>query len=68
MTKIITIQLELRHPDVSRMPYKYVIPEHEPIKLSSGLWLHILRVTDYNDSEPSGDPDIEQEAFKTNQY
>ena len=68
MTKIITLQLELRQPDISGMPYKYVVPEHEPIKLSNGLWLHTFRVTSYDDQDPSGDPDVEQEAFDNEMY
>lgn len=38
--------------------YKYAIPEHEPIKLSDGTWLHTYRLTRY-DFE---DSDVEQDA------
>ena len=68
MAKIISFQWKFQDFDASKMPYKYAIPEHEPIKLSNGLWLHSYRVTKYNDFEPAGDPDIEQESFNNEMY
>jgi hypothetical protein len=63
MSKIITFQWNSKDFDVNTMPYKYAISEHPPIKLSDGTWLHSYKVTKYNDSEPAGDPDVEQEVF-----
>ncbi len=31
--------------------YKYAIPEHSPIKLSNGSWLHTYRLTRYDEIE-----------------
>ena len=43
--------------------YKYAIPEHPPIKLSNGQWLHTYRLTKYNDNNVTGDEDVEQDAY-----
>ena len=43
--------------------YKYAIPEHAPIKLSNGKWLHSYKVTNY-DEDMRGDLDEEQECFE----
>jgi hypothetical protein len=68
-SKIITIQRS--SPDIDtekefRM-YKYAIPECEPIKLSNGMYLHVYKVTQYNDQNPAGDEDEEQDAFEREQ-
>ena len=63
MSKIITFQWRSEDYDVNKMPYKYAIAEHQPIKLSNGTYLHSYRVTNYQDREPAGDMDIEQDCY-----
>jgi len=69
MSKIITIQTKTWFIDKSKefKNYKYAIPEHKPILLSTGLWLHIYKVTKYDDYNIAGDIDIEEEQFNNNQ-
>lgn len=61
MSKIITITRPSSEIDVNRefVNYKYAIPEHSPIRLSDGSYLHTYRVTRYNDFDPQGDQDVE---------
>jgi len=68
MSKIISIQSITSEIDVNKFPYKYAISEHEPIKLSNGNYLLSFRVTNYNDSEPSGDQDIEENCYYNEIY
>jgi len=63
MNKIISFQSITLAIDVNNLPYKYAIPEHEPIKLSNGNYLLSFRVTPYFDNDPQGDSDVEQECF-----
>jgi hypothetical protein len=63
MSKIISFQWKTQEFDVNKMPYKYAIPEHGPIQLSNRMWLHTYKVSMYNDQDPSGDIDIENEIF-----
>jgi len=67
-TKIIDFRTKSEEIDINMLPYKYAIPERHPIKLSDGSWLHIYRVTNYNDQNPQGDEDVEQEAFENEMY
>ena len=60
-SNIIDVEKEFRF-------YKHAIPEHEPIKLSDGSWLHTYRVTKYNLDYAGGDIDEEQEAFDREMY
>lgn len=66
MSKIISIQTDSQDIDVETQfrNYKFASPEHEPIKLSNGKWLHSYKVTKYNDHDPHGDQDVEQESFE----
>ena len=63
---IITIQRSSQDIDVNRefAHYKFAIPEHQPIKLSNGLWLHIYKVTKYNESSCFSDLDVAQDSFE----
>jgi hypothetical protein len=63
MSKIITFQWKTEEFDVNKMPYKYAIPEHQPIHLSNGMWLHTYKVSMFDDTNPSGDIEIENEIF-----
>jgi hypothetical protein len=65
MSQIISVQTNQRDIDVNKdfAHYKFAIPEHEPIRLSNGTWLHTYRVTKYNDLSPIGDDDVEQRFF-----
>ena len=61
-----SVQLTERVIDVNDIfsEYKFAIPEHEPIKLSNGLWLHSYKVTPYNDDYMIyGDSGEEQDAM-----
>ena len=67
MVKIISFQHKEQDIDVNDVlrQYKYAIPEHQPIWLSNGSWLHTYKVTDYSrDSYVYGDQDEEQECFE----
>jgi hypothetical protein len=68
MKKIISLQLPTDEIDVNRefRYYKYAIPEHEPIELSNGMWLHTYRVTSYDDFDPHGDFNEELQAYNEN--
>lgn len=70
MSNIVSIQRSSADIDVNSefRNYKYAIPEHEPIKLSNGMWLHTYKVTAYNDHAPAGDEDVEQESFEREMY
>jgi len=70
MPTIRTIQSNTECIDVNDVfrNYKYAIPEHAPILLSNGNWLHTYRLTRYNDVCPGGDPDIEQDAYERELY
>lgn len=69
-----TYQTEEQHLDVNRWfaDYKSAIPEHPPIQLSNGLWLHTYRLTPYN--WDGGQPYLgecrehEQEAWEREAY
>lgn len=67
MATVISIQTGEEF-DVNTLPYKFAIPEHEPIKLSNGKYLRSYRVTKYNDHEPAGDADVEHDAFEREMY
>jgi hypothetical protein len=64
MSKIISFRSKEQSIDINTLPYKYAIPERPSIKLSDNSYLHIYRVTDFNDYSPSGDEDIEQDCFE----
>jgi hypothetical protein len=68
MAKIISFQSITPEIDVNKLPYKYAIPEHEPIKLSNGNYLLSFRVTKYFDNSPCGDEDVEQNCFDNELY
>lgn len=61
--KIISIQRLTAEIDINKefSNYRFALPEHPPIKLSNGKYLHTYRVTEYLDFEPAGDPDTEEE-------
>ena len=66
MKSIITLIRKTKKIDVNEefKFYKYAIPEHEPIKLSTGEYLHIYRVAEYDKQDCQGiDFDVEEEAF-----
>lgn len=69
MAHIVSIQTKSESIDVNQefRHYKYAIPEHTPIRLSNGMWLHTYRVTKYNDYDPY-DIDVEQDAFYNEIY
>jgi len=62
MKEIVSIQRKERNLDVNEefRFYKYAIPEHAPIKLSNGMWLHTYRLTPY---DPDYDIDEEIESI-----
>lgn len=68
MKKIITLKTSSRYVDVSNWGYKYVIPERAPIKLSTGTYLHIFKVTEYGTDYAGGDFDEECDAFYSEQF
>ena len=70
MAQIISIRRNSQSIDVDKdfANYKYAISEHEPIQLSNGEWLHTYCCTRYNDHDPHGDIDVEQDAFNNELY
>lgn len=64
MSKIISFRSKEQSIDINILPYKYAIPERPSIKLSDNSYLHIYRVTDFNDNTSSGDEDIEQGCYE----
>lgn len=48
--------------------YKYAVPEMNPVKLSNGMWLHCYALTNFNDCDPAGDIDVEQDCFDNEMY
>lgn len=70
MSQVVNIQLKEQYIDVNKVfaQYKYAIAEHEPIRLSNGMYLHSYKVTKYNDHSPAGDIDAEQDAFDNELY
>jgi hypothetical protein len=64
MNKIISFRSKEQCINANVLPYKYAIPERPSIKLSDNSYLHIYRVTDFNDHSPFGDEDIEQYCFE----
>lgn len=70
MSKIISFQVKNDDQATKLLSqYKYAIPEHTPIELSNGLWLHTYKVTRYDDfGHPAGDQDSEQDAVDREMY
>jgi hypothetical protein len=68
MKKIINFQHKDEFFDVNKLPYKYAIQEHLPLKLSNKMWLHSYRVTNYNDQSQTGDIDVEEDCFNNEMY
>jgi hypothetical protein len=70
MSNIKTIETKKYELDVDRVfaHYKYAVPEHDPIKLSNGNYLHVYRVTRYDDFDPQGDSDVEQDFCDREMY
>ena len=70
MSQVISIQLKEQFIDVNKVfaQYKYAIAEHQPIRLSNGMYLHSYKVTRYNDHSPIGDIDVENESFENEMY
>lgn len=69
--QIITIQRSTPDIDIKSefSNYKYAVHEMQPVKLSNGLYLHVIRVTKYStDDYMYGDPDVEQETFNNELY
>lgn len=68
--RIVSFQRETASIDVNKefTNYKYAKPEHTPIRLSNGKYLHTYKLTPYNDYSASGDEDIEAEAVERELY
>ena len=60
---IVTIQNKSRIIDKNKefRHYKHAILEHEPILLSNGMWLHIYKVTEYDNLKNGFLDDIDEE-------
>jgi len=72
MSNIISFHSPKNHIDKSSTEYaqyKFMIPEHKPIKLSNGSYLHTFKVTEYNQEDKIyGDSDEEQECVDREMY
>lgn len=63
-----TLYTNSQEVDVSKQfgNFKYAVPEHEPIQLTNGMWLHTYRLTRYDDTSAGGDSDVEYDSWKEN--
>ena len=54
------------NPNIAFKLYKYAIAEMPPLKLSTGMWLHIYKCTPYAPYDlyaDGSDPDEEAQAY-----